>query len=154
MDDHRQGIQVDKPKPMGDHHEGVQADKPISPWERPGSFRMDCEPHRAGLLRLVGTASIIVGFLSIALPFVLLMFGLAFSIHLPFPLLVIGLALSVMTRHMARSDLAKMHKGLMDPGGEWQAIEALSAGLCGLVLNLLSVVGWGALFLGAFLMMP
>ena len=120
---------------MDDHREGIQVEKSVPPWERPGCFRLDCEPHRAGLLRLMGTASLIAGFLSLLLPF---------------PFLVIGLPLSVMTWLMARSDLAKMHKGLMDPGGKGVAMGAREEGLGGLVLNLLSGVGWGA----AFLMRP
>jgi hypothetical protein len=119
---------------MDEHREG---EKPVPPWERPGCFRMDCEPHRAGLLRLMGTASLIASY---------------FSIPLPFPFLVVGLPLSGMTWLMARSDLAKIQKGLMHPGGEWLAIAARKAGLSGLVFNLLSGVGWGALCLVAFLM--
>src|SRR5262245_58843048 len=120
---------------MNDHHEGIQVEKPIPPWERPGCFRMDCELHRAGLLRLMGAASLTASFLSI--PF-------------PLPFLAIGLALCVITRLMARSDLAKMHKGLMDSGGMGLATEAQEAGLIGFVLNLLSVVVWGAVFLVLF----
>lgn len=120
---------------MDDHSEGIQVGKPIPPWERSGCFRMDCEPHRAGLLRPMGAASFMAGL---------------FSLFLPFPFLLIGLPLSVMTWLMARSDLAKMYKGLMDPGGKGLAIEAREAGLNGLVLNLWSGVGWGAILLAAF----
>src|SRR5262249_2725145 len=123
---------------MDHHHEGIQVEKPIPPWERPGCFRMDCEPHRAGLLRLLRPATVIAGLLSM----------------LPFPFLVIGLPLSVTTWLMAGSDLAKMHKGQMDPGGKGLAIQARAAGLGGLVLNLLSGGCWGAAFLAAFLMRP
>jgi hypothetical protein len=94
---------------------------------------MDYEPHRGGLLELMGFFSIIAGILSILIPF---------------PVVVVGLPLALTTWLMARSDLAKIHKGLMDPYGEWPTIGARTASLTGLVLNLLSV-GWVLL---AFLM--
>src|SRR3954447_11683440 len=30
---------------------------PVPPWELPGGYRRDCEPHRAGALRVLGLLS-------------------------------------------------------------------------------------------------
>jgi hypothetical protein len=35
---------------MDDHRDGIQTDKPIPPRERPSCFHMDCEPHRGNFL--------------------------------------------------------------------------------------------------------
>lgn len=72
------------------------------PWERPGRVRRDCEPHRAELLRQLGTAAIVCGFLTVIL-------AVPALIGLP-----LGIAVSV----MANRDLAKMRAGEMDPQGE------------------------------------
>jgi hypothetical protein len=87
---------------MDDHREGIQDDEPIPPWERPGCFRMDCEPHRGGILNGLAILGLIVSSVSMFLP----------------PLLVIGMPLDVTTWYLARLDLAKMSKGLMDPDGQ------------------------------------
>jgi hypothetical protein len=61
---------------MDDHREGIQADKPISPWEQPGCFRMDCEPHRGELLRGAGRVVFSSGAISL-IPFGFLVAPLA-----------------------------------------------------------------------------
>ena len=89
---------------MDDHREDIQIEQPVPPWERPGCFRMDCEPHRGELLRGAGRAVLILGIVSL-LPFGFLLVPLAVPI---------GLA----TWFLALSDLGKMWQGLMDPDGK------------------------------------
>src|SRR5207247_1952487 len=67
------------------------------PWDRPGSVRRDCEPHRGPFLNLVGTVSLLCGICSLCT----LLPGL------------IGLPLGLATWVMARNDFRKMEAGLM-----------------------------------------
>lgn len=69
---------------MDDHREGIQADKPVPPWELPGCFRLDCEPHRGDMLKRLAIAGLIVGQATVCLPF----------------LLVVGIPLSVITWYL------------------------------------------------------
>ena len=67
---HRQGIQGERPVPRDDHRKSIQADKPIPPWELPGRFRLDCEPHRGLMLEWIALASMIaVGLSVVPIPF-------------------------------------------------------------------------------------
>lgn len=137
---------------MHDNRNGIQADKPVPPWERPGCFRMDCDPHRAPLLRVMGIASV-VGGLSGFLPLLFIFAGSPYGIlGALFLCLVVSPLISLATRFMARSDLAKMEKGLIDPSGEEQTVKALADSKTGLGLNLGSIIGWVAVILiGAIL---
>ena len=83
-------------------HETDEAD--VRPWEQSGSVRRDCDPHRAAMLHLLS----VVGFwLCILLPCTAGISG------------VIGLALAVSVWRMARADMGRIERGLMDPDG-WQ----------------------------------
>jgi hypothetical protein len=110
---------------------GIQADKPIPPWEQPGCFRLDCEPHRSGLLYCLAWIGLILSLVS--------------SVTLGLPLLV-AFPVSLATWTMARRDLALMLKGLMDPQGEKRTRQALHLGLtaflccCGFVVVFLWLV--------------
>jgi hypothetical protein len=122
---------------MDEHREGIQADKPIPPWEQPGCFRMDCEPHRGDLLRGAGRAVLILGIVS------LLPFG--------FFLAPLAVPLGIATSFLALSDLRKMRQGLMDPDGKNLTTAAWKMSLGGLLMTLLGCLIWIA---PAFLVMP
>jgi hypothetical protein len=87
---------------MDEHREGIQAEKPVQPWERPGCFRRDCEPHRGDMLWWLGCAGFVLGNLAMIPCFA----GLPNLLSIP---------LGLTTWMLARSDLAKMQKGVMDP---------------------------------------
>jgi hypothetical protein len=76
--------------------------EPRRPWERRGAQRLDCEPHRGTLLRSLGTLSLVLAFVSLC-------GGVAgvFSLTLGIPVWI-----------MARRDLRKMGRGVMDITGE------------------------------------
>jgi hypothetical protein len=134
MDEHREGIQADKPIPMDDHREGIQADKPVPPWERPGCFRMDCEPHRGNFVCWLAIASFLLGVLAL-LPLCGWMPGL------------IGIPFNLCIRYLAKSDLAKMQAGLMNPYGEGLTKSAMSLSSRGLWCSIVGTVIWGGLAL-------
>jgi hypothetical protein len=95
------------------------------PWEQPGAFRLDCEPHRGGLLSALGQASLLLG--------VLALFCLVPS--------VLGLAVGVPTWVLARRDLGQMEAGLMDPRG-WRKTQAgLERAKAGVVLCVTVIAG-------------
>ena len=122
---------------MDKHREGIEDDESIPPWEQPGCFRMDCEPHRGTLLWWLGWASLIFGILA-PLPWSGCGLGL------------FGIPLGLCRRHMAKADLAKMRAGLMDPHGEAVTKSAESLGTGGLVCGVIGTVVWGALYLIAW----
>lgn len=119
---------------MNDHREGIQAEKPIPPWERPGYFRLDCEPHRGNFLWWLGLAGFLVGALAF-IPQCGLIPGL------------LGIALALPTRYMAKADLRKMQAGMMDPSGRTATAIAKDFSTAGLVYSGFGVVVWGGLFL-------
>jgi hypothetical protein len=139
MDEHREGIQANKPIPLGDHREGIQADKPIPPWERPGCFRMDCEPHRGTFLWWLACASYILGLLAL-LPCVGFWFG------------VVGVPFNLCSRYLTKADLTKMRAGLMDPAGEEHTSQARRLSTLGLRFSIVGTFLWGgACLLSAWL---
>jgi hypothetical protein len=62
---------------------------------------------------------------------------------------VFGLPLSLTTWILARSDLSKMQKGLMDPAGKPLTSYARYLALAGLLLNLCSMSFWGLICLNS-----
>jgi hypothetical protein len=93
------------------------------PWERPGAWRRDVEPHRGGLLRALGLTSLVLGTLAPALVL---------------PALV-ALPLGVAVWVVARRDLGRMAAGAMDPAGRDQTTAARDYGALGALLCLLAV---------------
>jgi hypothetical protein len=108
------------------------------PWERRGSMRLDCEPHRAGLVRLMGVASLVLGVLAVC-------GGVTGLVALP---------LGIAAWTMAREDLPKMHAGLMDRRGEKKTRQGGDAGLIGLILSLLCLAFYALLALDRLLPPP
>jgi hypothetical protein len=108
------------------------------PWERRGSMRLDCEPHRARLVLRLGLTSLVLGALSLC-------FGLTGLLGLP-----LGLA----AWYMARQDVLKMQAGLMDRRGEKRTRRGGDAGLFGAILSLLLTVAWAGFFVDRYLPPP
>jgi hypothetical protein len=117
---------------MGENGESIQTEKPVPPWERPGCFRRDCEPHRGDMLWWLANASLLLGALALV-PCCGWLPGL------------VGIPLSLCSRSLAKADLAKMQAGLMDPAGKGVTFSALTLSINGLWMSILGVVLWGGL---------
>jgi hypothetical protein len=129
-------IQADKPAPPPKRADSIQVEKPVPPWERPGYFRLDCEPHRAGFLTFLALVSLFAGALS----------------SCPIPHLIpISLPLAAVTWRLACADLEKMEKGLMDPCGELWTDNARQLSRTGLLLSVFGSVSWSLVALFAWL---
>jgi hypothetical protein len=119
------------------------------PWEQPGSFRRDCEPHRGGLLFALGQVSLLLGCLALfcLIPSVLGLAGQARQPAIAFTGLfcgvpsVLGLAVGVPTWVLARRDLGQMEAGLMDPGGRRKTQAGLGQAKVGVVLCVTVLAG-------------
>jgi hypothetical protein len=110
---------------------GMMLPQDDRPWEQPGAVRRDVEPHRGDLLVLLGTASLVCGFLTPAL----VVPG------------VVGLPLSVVVLVLAYRDLGRMGRGMLDPAGRAEAEKAIQHALVGLFFNVIGLLGAGALLL-------
>jgi hypothetical protein len=127
---------------MDEHREGIQDDESIPPWERPGCFRMDCEPHRGTLLWWLAFAS------------------LAFGSFALFPCCgwepgLIGIPFGLCIRQLTKGDLAKMRAGLMDPAGEEDTAQAMSLSTYGLWLSIVgTIISGGACLLFSWITGP
>ncbi|OAI53355.1 hypothetical protein AYO44_16065 [Planctomycetaceae bacterium SCGC AG-212-F19] len=101
-------------------------------WECGGAVRRDCEPHRGGLIQLIGLAGMVLCFLHF--------------------LALVGLPLCLAGLMMSRTDLRKMHAGEMDPAGlaatlfgkRWCIIGMVIGGLWLVVFFFVAgAVSWG-----------
>jgi hypothetical protein len=119
---------------MDDHREGIKAEESIPPWERPGCFRRDCEPHRGNLLWWLAFASLFLGALALY-PCWGWLFGL------------VGSPLGLCIRYLAKADLAKIQAGLVDPAGEEVTAQAMSLSTYGLWLSIFGTIVWGGAYL-------
>jgi hypothetical protein len=108
------------------------------PWQRRGAMRLDCEPHRGGLVRLLGTASLVLGVLALC--------GGVTGL--------VGLPMGVVAWKMAREDLAKMRAGLMDWHGEPKTRQGGDMAVFGVLLSLLFVGIYALLALDRLLPPP
>jgi hypothetical protein len=108
------------------------------PWERRGRMRLDCEPHRAGLVRLLGGASLALGVLAVC-------GGVTGLIALP---------MGITAWAMAREDLAKMRAGLMDRRGGDRTRRGGDNAAFGVILSLLCLVFYALLLLDRILPPP
>jgi hypothetical protein len=100
-------------------------------WQRRGVVPADCEPHRAQLVLLLGSAGIVLALLHI--------------------LFIAGLPLSLAAWSMARRDLKLMDARQMDPGGRTNTRRGQ---LCGIIGTLIGTI-WLVVFswLGLSLLM-
>jgi hypothetical protein len=112
----------------------------VPPWEQPGFFRLDCEPHRAWLLRTLailaavgGPASLIGGgILSVYLDEAPRVFMIG--------LLLLPTALGTTVVLLARKDLAAMRRGQIDPEGETLTRKAEDLGAAAMLVYALTLV--------------
>jgi hypothetical protein len=125
---------------------GEANQKDRRPWEQIGVVRRDCEPHRGGLLLLLGRVSQGCGLLS----------GLALFLALysaraaPTPAWAtvaalagvggIGMVLGLAVAALARRDIRRMACGQVDPAGKESAWDAWDRGLRGAGLNFLCLL--------------
>src|SRR5947207_6260815 len=93
------------------------------PWERLGSVRRDCEPHRSGRLLFLGRCSSVCGALSLCF-------------LLPS---IVGLPLGITVWVMARRDLTAMRMGVMDPQGRSQTKQGRNHAIVGMALSLVPI---------------
>jgi hypothetical protein len=108
------------------------------PWERRGAMRLDCEPHRGGLVRLLGAAGLALGALASC--------GGVTGL--------IGLPMGLTAWLMARDDLARMRAGVMDRRGERLTRQGADTGFVGAVLSLFFVACYALLALDRMLPPP
>jgi hypothetical protein len=109
------------------------------PWERPGAVRRDCEPHRAGLVLLLGNVGLAFGLAGCLLvccnPFLTLVVIL--------PCSLVGLPCCLTAWVMAQKDLRLMTAVAMDRAGLRRTEKARSVSQMGVAfcaIGLLIVV--------------
>jgi hypothetical protein len=112
---------------------GIHTGEAVPPWEEPGCFRMDCEPYRGELLKGMASLSVAIVFLSIC-PLA------CFSVVLAFPL-------SLLVWLLARRDLARMRRGLMDPYGEGPTDGARRLSFAAFVTAVIVAAYWTFIFM-------
>jgi len=96
----------------------------VLPWEEPGAYRRDCEPHKGELLELLGSVSLMlgcIGFISLGAT------------------AVVGFPLGLLVLYLARGDLAKMKVGNMDPHGKLLTDSAWAQAGCGALVSLVAL---------------
>ena len=115
--------------------EGI-TDRPIPPWELPGAFRRDCQPHRADWLSRLARAGHVacalallnsVGFALAAVsggPRPAAEVSAAAAVLFAVPALLLG----VTALAQARRDLGLMLRGVMDPSGQDRTAAAAQMG--------------------------
>jgi hypothetical protein len=122
------------PEPWGD----------VPPWERPGAFRLDAEPHRGVLLLVAGIAVLVlelVGFFGLSVlssPRTdVALIGSGVVVVVP-----VTLALGLTVRALARRDLERMRRGMVDPRGEPLTADARRSGAAAAGVAVLIGVTW------------
>lgn len=108
----------------------------VRPWEMPGAVRRDCESHRAELLSWLAPVAF---WASLFIPCTAGISGL------------VGLPLAVGVCRMARADLGRMDRGLMDPDGREATLETmyLAVGtlvVCLAMLTFVALMAWAIYF--------
>jgi hypothetical protein len=112
----------------------------VPPWEIPGNFRLDCEPHRGFLLRWLANIAFLCAlgawgfFLTTPLFYLGRKLGYATS-----SFVVLGCAAGILGLAawlLARRDLARIRAGCMDPTGEGEVQFARTRGCVSFLLSL------------------
>jgi hypothetical protein len=109
------------------------------PWEQPGCFRRDCEPHRAWLLCALSFVGLLSNYLVFIYCFDAVTGGRPRPLRVGVVMAVMALAVGLFnlgTWILARRDLALMRSGLMDPHGEDQTRHARNLALIDFCLGL------------------
>jgi hypothetical protein len=103
------------------------------PWEQPGAFRLDCEPHRGNLLRFLGGLSLLLGVASVG--------GFA-CVPLAAPMALVASGIGAAVNALACRDLRAMDAGRRDPRRRKQTRDARTRArvglICGLLVSLLT----------------
>lgn len=115
----------------------------VRPWEMPGNFRLDCEPHRGTLLRWMANLGLVfvLGALGLVMAVPVLyvvdesLSRFAFTLFLWF--VGAGELIGLATWWLARRELAGMCAGRIDPSGEWEVQFARDRGLATALQGLL-----------------
>lgn len=109
-----------------------------------GPPRRDYEPHRAALISVMGTASILFGVIA----------ALALCAG-PFAVAgVIGAGTAGAALVMARDDLDQMERNIMDPDGRRQTLSGQTNATIGLIVSLIGILAGGLRVLVYFANMP
>jgi hypothetical protein len=124
----------------------------IPPWELPGNYRFDCEPHRGIFLRRLANASFVFAAFALGLS--------GFSLLVPTDVMhdlatyglesvfgCLGMLFGVIAFLSASKELAGVRRGLINPEGQYETEFALRRALQGVLLGLISTPLWGALIL-------
>jgi hypothetical protein len=134
-------------------------DRPVPPWELPGAFRRDGEPHRADWLCRLARAGfggcLFAWVMSILLGCTIVEGGTRWGeARVAGALIVLytlpGLLLGSIALVQARRDLGLMLRGLVDPSGQGRTAVAAKMGRDAVVFSLIICGAAVALLLVAF----
>lgn len=128
------GIRANKPASFPKCVDGIQVELSVPPWEMPGCFRLDGEPHRGNFWWWLALLSYVFSILALV-PFM----GAAIGTLSFIPCLLVHC--------MAKRDLAKMRTGLMDPRGQVVTTNAAHLARLGLWFSSAGISIWGGLWL-------
>jgi ABC-type dipeptide/oligopeptide/nickel transport system permease component len=121
-------------------------DRPVPPWELPGAFCRDGEPHRADWLCRVGRAgcgaALFAWVISLPITFAAVSDSVRWRNAKVSAALVVlfalpGLLLGITAMAQARRDLGLMLRGMMDPSGRGRTADAAVMGRDAVVFSLI-----------------
>jgi uncharacterized CHY-type Zn-finger protein len=105
-----------------------EPDETDRPWENMGEERRDSDPHRGGMILVMGIGSIVV-----PIVFMCPIAGLVATL--------VGLTIGILAWVMAVKDMRKMDKHEMDRSGRGLSQAGMICGIIGLALNGLATIG-------------
>jgi hypothetical protein len=121
----------------------------VPPWELPGNFRLDCEPHHGPLMRWFANVALLCIGCAFGLPMIVPMFWLCkasrFALQLSPFLAALGGLFGVVAWLQSRRELAQICAGRIDPSGEWDARFARDRGRDTFLLSLLFLLFYAIL---------
>jgi hypothetical protein len=127
------------------------SDWEVPPWQIPGNFRLDCDPHRGFLLRWMANIAYLCALSGLcfflAVPLFSLFGRFGYAACLFTCLGGVGGFLGLAAWLLARRDLARIRAGRMDPNGEWEVRFALARGCASFLLSLLLALVCGLVVL-------
>jgi hypothetical protein len=138
--------------PGKDNQNRWPANWDIPPWELPGNYRFDCEPHYGTFLRRLANASFVLAAFALGLSGCSLIcpsevMRAPMTYGLEFVLGYFGILFGGIAIFSARKELGEMRLGRINPEGRYETEFALRRGLLGFLLGLVSTPLWGALVL-------
>jgi hypothetical protein len=112
----------------------------MNPWDLPdGPGRLDSEPHRGNLVRILGQLSIS------CFPAFLYLSALAATARIGLAVGGFGLILGIVAWVLGAEDLARIRAGEMDRRGEAATRRGRNSGRAGACLNGSGLLVWGPL---------